>query len=106
MKKTLFFVAFSAALGLLPVSAEVDCLKLAISVKALWPTIRRRFLKWSPPRWPPHPVAPAKSSRPPSKDPALPETVAAIVEAAITAAPDQMRLIAQCAVAVAPDALS
>ncbi|NJM38324.1 MAG: hypothetical protein HC845_10955 [Akkermansiaceae bacterium] len=32
--------------------------------------------------------------------------VAAIVEAAAMAAPEQMRLISQCAVAVAPDALS
>ena len=36
---------------------------------------------------------------------AKPATVAAIVETAITAAPEQMRLISQCAVAVAPDAL-
>jgi hypothetical protein len=34
------------------------------------------------------------------------ETVAAIVEAASIAAPEQMRLVSQCAVAVAPDALS
>jgi hypothetical protein len=34
------------------------------------------------------------------------KTVAAIVEAASSAAPDHMRLIAQCALAVAPDALA
>ena len=34
------------------------------------------------------------------------KTVAAIVETAITEAPEQLRLIAQCAVAMAPDALA
>lgn len=34
------------------------------------------------------------------------KTVAAIVEAAINAAPEHMRLIAQCAIAAAPDALA
>lgn len=34
------------------------------------------------------------------------KTVAAIVEAAILAAPEQMRIIAQCAIAVAPDAIA
>lgn len=35
---------------------------------------------------------------------APPETIAAIVEAAILAAPEHIRIIAQCAIAVAPDA--
>ena len=107
MKKTLLFALFSASLGALPLSAEVDCLKLAISVKAAVANDQAKVLE----------VVAAEVSAAPScacevvkaaieASAASTETVAAIVETAITAAPDQMRMIAQCAIAVAPDAFA
>lgn len=98
---------FSAFLALNPASAEVDCLKLLLSVKAQVTAEQSKVLE----------IVSAEVSAAPAcaceivkaaieGSSAKPDTVAAIVEAAITAAPDQMRLISQCAVAVAPDALA
>ncbi len=107
MKQTIFFSVFSAVLALIPVSAEVDCLKLSLSVKHAVAAEQSKVLEI---------VANEVSAAPGcaceivkvsiEASEAKPETVAAIVEAAVTAAPEQMRLISQCAVAVAPDALT
>jgi hypothetical protein len=107
MKQTIFFGVLSAVLGMMSVNAEVDCLKLSLSVKAVVSAEQSKVLEI---------VANEVATAPGcaceivkaaiEASSAKPETVAAIVEAAITAAPDQIRMIAQCAVAVAPDSLS
>jgi hypothetical protein len=107
MKQTIFFGVFSASLALMSASAEVDCLKLFVTIKAQVAAEQSKVLE----------IVSTEVSATPScaceivkaaieASSAKPETVASIVEAAITAAPDQMRLISQCAVAVAPDALA
>lgn len=106
MKKTVFFALCSAAFGLAPLSAEVDCLELSLTVKHSVAANPSKVLE----------IVSAQVSAAPAcsceivkgaieGSSASVETVAAIVETAITAAPEQMRLIGQCAVAVAPDAL-
>ncbi len=110
MKKTICFALMSAVLGSLPTFAEVpspDCLKLSLSVKQIVAAEQSKVLEI---------VATEVASAPTCSceivkaaiegSNASVDTVAAIVEAAATAAPEQMRLIAQCAVAVAPDALA
>jgi hypothetical protein len=108
MKKNIFFAAFCASLGLASASAEVkDCGNLSLSVKAAVSSEQSKVLEI---------VAREVSSSPACSCEVVKaaiegsgadvKTVAAIVEVAITSAPDQMRLIAQCAIAVAPDALA
>lgn len=110
MKKTICFALMSTVLGSLPTFAEAsspDCLKLSLSVKQIVAAEQSKVLEI---------VATEVSSAPTCSceivkaaiegSNASVDTVAAIVEAAATAAPEQMRLIAQCAVAVAPDALA
>lgn len=107
MKKTILFGVFSAALAAIPASAEVDCLKLSLSVKQAVAAEQSKVLE----------IVSTEVSAAPGcacevvkaaieGSGAKVETVAAIVEAAANAAPEQMRLISQCAVAVAPDALA
>ena len=106
MKKTIYFAFFSVVLGSLPAVAGVDCLKLSLSVKQTVASEQSKVLE----------VVAAEVAAAPGcacevvkaaieGSKANAETVAAIVEAASIAAPDQMRLVSQCAVAVAPDAL-
>ena len=107
MKQTILFGAIASLMALGSVSAEVDCLKLALTVKQLVTNEQSKVLEI---------VAKEVSAAPSCAcevvkaaiegSQAEPKTVAAIVEAAANAAPEQMRLIAQCAVAVAPDALA
>lgn len=107
MKQSVFFSLFSAVLALIPVSAEVDCLQLSLSVKHAVAAEQSKVLEI---------VSNEVSSAPGCAceivkaaiegSQAKPETVAAIVETAATVAPEKMRLISQCAVAVAPDALT
>ena len=107
MKQSVFFSLFSAVLAVIPVSAEVDCLQLSLSVKHAVAAEQSKVLEI---------VSNEVSSAPGcaceivkaaiEASQAKPETVAAIVETAATVAPDKMRLISQCAVAVAPDALT
>jgi hypothetical protein len=110
MKITLRFALLSTAFGLLSSSAavaEVDCLKLAQSVKTAVAADQSLILQ----------VVEKEIAAPPgcacevvkaaiegSKADA--KLVASIVQTAATAAPQHMRLISQCAVAVAPDALT
>ncbi len=106
MKKTIFFASFSAMLGMVPASAEIDCLQLAASVKAAIAAEQSKVLEIVSTEVAAAPACSCEVVKAAiegaSADPA---TVAAIVEAAIIASPDHMRLISQCAIAVAPDAL-
>jgi hypothetical protein len=106
MKKTAFFALCSAVFGFSSLFAEVDCLDLSLTVKHSVAADPSKVLE----------IVTAQVSAAPAcsceivkgaieGSNASVETVAAIVEAASTAAPEQMRLIGQCAVAVAPDAL-
>lgn len=107
MKQTIFFSVFSAVLALMPLSAEIDCIKLTQSVKRAVAGEQSKVLEI---------VATEVSTAPGCSceivkaaieaSQAKPETVAAIVEAAATAAPEHLRLVSQCAVAVAPDSLA
>jgi hypothetical protein len=106
MKQTLLAGVICTTLTLIPASAEVDCLMLSMTVKHSVATEQSKVLEI---------VATQVSAAPGCAceivkaaiegSNAKPTTVAAIVETAVTAAPEQMRLISQCAVAVAPDAL-
>jgi hypothetical protein len=108
MKKSLQFALISAALGWVSATAsaaDVDCLKLALAVKAaasdssaLLSLVEREVAA--------NPACACevvKAAIEGSKAEAA--LVASIVETASTAAPEMMRLISQCAVAVAPDAI-
>jgi len=106
MKKTIRYTLLSAILGTVPAFAEVDCLKLSLFVKQAATSEKSKVLEIVAKEVGAAPdcaceivKAAIEGSSADSK------TVAAIVEAAATAAPEQMRLISQCAVAVAPDAL-
>jgi hypothetical protein len=106
MKKTFLYAVLSAALAL-PAFAEVDCLKLSLSVKNSVAADQAKVLEIVTKE-----VTAASGCACEIVKAAIegsgakPQTVAAIVEAAANAAPDQIRMIAQCAVAVAPDALA
>jgi len=106
MKKTIRYTLLSAILGTVPAFAEVDCLKLSLFVKQAATSEKSKVLEI---------VAKEVGAAPDCAceivkaaiegSSADAKTVAAIVETAATAAPEQMRLISQCAVAIAPDAL-
>jgi hypothetical protein len=107
VKPTIFFGILTTALALLPVSAGVDCVKLALSIKHAVAAEQSKVLEIVSTEVSAAPgcaceivKAAIEGSR------AKPATVAAIVEAAATVAPEHLRLISQCAVAVAPDALA
>jgi hypothetical protein len=106
------FFLFSAVLGLLPTlvataeNAAVDCGVLTLSVKAAVTADQSKVLQIVATEVGAAPDCACevvKAAIEGSK--ASVETVAAIVEAASIAAPEQMRLVSQCAVAAAPDAL-
>ncbi len=107
MKKTVFSVLLTASLGIMPSVAAVDCIDLSLSVKNAVTADPSKVLELVSSEVGTAPNCACeivKSAIENSK--ASTETVAAIVQAAVTAAPDQMRLVSQCAVAVAPDALA
>ncbi len=107
MKKTICFSIFTSALTLIPLSAEVDCLKLFVSVKHATVAEPSKVLEIVANEVTAAPGCACEIVKAAIEGTqAKPETVAAIVEAAVIAAPEQMRLISQCAVAVAPDALA
>lgn len=107
MKHTMLLGALSLILVGVSPAADVDCLKLSVTVKHQISAEKAKVLEIVS-----REVAAASGcsceivKAAIEASDAKPETVASIVEAACTAAPDQMRLIAQCAVAVAPDAIS
>jgi hypothetical protein len=109
MKMSVRFALFSAVLGLLSSSAalaEVDCIKLALSVKlavAADPAATLQIVEKEVAATPACACELVKAAIEGAK--ASVQLVAAIVETAATVAPEHRRLIGQCAVAVAPDAL-
>jgi hypothetical protein len=107
MKKTFRFAIVAALLGLSSSAmAEVDCLKLSVSVKhavAASPTEVLQIVEKEVGANSSCACEIVKAAIEASKADAA--QVAAIVEIAGTVAPDQLRLVSQCAVAVAPDAL-
>ncbi len=106
MKKTIYFALMSAALGSLPAFADVDCVKLSVSVKHAVAAERSSVLEIVTAQINANPGCACEVVKAAIEGvEADAATVGAIVEAAAVAAPDQMRLISQCAVAVAPDAL-
>jgi hypothetical protein len=107
MKKTIYFALMSAALGSLPAFADVDCVKLSVSVKHAVAAERSSVLEIVTAQINANPGCACEVVKAAIEGVnADAATVGAIVEAAVVAAPDQMRLISQCAVAVAPDALA
>ena len=105
MKKTIYFALVSAALAL-PAFADVDCVKLSVSVKHAVAAERTSLLEIVTSQINANPGCACEVVKAAIEGAnADAATVGAIVEAAIAAAPDQMRMISQCAVAVAPDAL-
>jgi hypothetical protein len=101
-----FFGILSTVLAWMPVSAEVDCVKLSLAVKRGVAAEPSRVLEIVAVEISTAPACACEIVKAAIEgSQAKPEAVAAIVQAAITAAPEQMRLISQCAVAVAPDAL-
>lgn len=107
MKKTFFPAFLAVVLGGLAHSAEVDCQKVALSVKAAVEADPAKVLEVVSNEVAAAPDCSCEIVKASIEGSAASvELVAAIVEAAIVAAPDQMRLISQCAIAAAPDALS
>ena len=107
MKTALFFGVIGTAVTLISASAEVDCVKLSLAVRRAVTAEQSQVLEIVATEVATAPAcacevvkAAIEGSR------AKPATVAAIVEAAATVAPEHLRLISQCAVAVAPDALA
>jgi len=107
MKKTICFLILSASLGALSAKIPVDCVAKSAFIKSSVAAEQSKVLEIvseevaaSPPCACEIVKVAIEASNADSK------TVAAIVEAAVIAAPEQMRLIAQCALAVAPDALA
>jgi hypothetical protein len=106
MKKTVLLASFSAMLGMVPASAEIDCLQLSASVKAAVAAEQSKVLEIVSAEVAAAPACACEVVKAAIEGAgADATTVAAIVETAITASPENMRLISQCAIAVAPDAL-
>lgn len=107
MKNHIHSILLTTALGVVGASAEVDCVALSQSVSlgvANDKSLVLEIVSKETAAAPGCACEIVKSAIKATK--AENATVAAIVEAAITAAPDQMRLISQCAIAIAPDAIS
>lgn len=107
MKKSVLLAITSLALTGVPSRAEGDCRAVSLSVKHAIVADKERLLEIVSTHVAASPQCACeivKSSIETSR--ANAKTVAAIVETAVTAAPEQMSLIAQCAIAVAPDALA
>jgi hypothetical protein len=107
MNSKIGLILFAAAMGVAPVGASVDCLALSVAVKHAASANQSAVLEL---------VAKEVSLSPECACEVVKaaiegvnadaKTVAAIVQAAATVAPEQMRLISQCAVATAPDSLA
>ncbi len=110
MKMTIRFALLGAALGVISSTAafaEVDCTKLTQAVKqaiaadsAMTLQVVEKQISANPGCACEVVKAAIEGSNADAK------LVASIVETAVTAAPQHLRLISQCAVAVAPDALA
>ncbi len=106
MKKIIFLVSYSALVGISTASSNVDCFKLTNSVKSLVSSDQSKVLEIVTSQ-----VAAAPNCACEIVKAAIEitdanvATVAAIVDAAITTSPENMRVISQCAIAAAPDAV-
>jgi hypothetical protein len=106
MKKTIFLTTLGALLGLGFALAENECSKVSLSVKAAVAAEQSKVLEIVTNEVSASPACSCEVVKAAIEGSGADvKTVAAITEAAILAAPDQMRLIAQCAIAAAPDAL-
>lgn len=107
MKKTIYFALTSLVLGALSATAAVDCVKLSVAVKHAVAADRSAVLEIVTNQINANPGCACEVVKAAIEgSSADASAVAAIVEAAAVAAPDQMRLVAQCAIAVAPDSLT
>jgi hypothetical protein len=107
MKKHTGFILLSAAFGLVSANASVDCIALSLSVKNSSAADRSSVLELVSREVAAAPGCACEIVKAAIEGSAADsKTVAAIVQSAATAAPEQMRLISQCAVAVAPDSLT
>ncbi len=107
MKKHARFVLFSTAFGILSAHAGVDCNTLSISVKNAAAKEQSKVLEIVSQEVSAAPACACEIVKAAIEGSAAnAKTVAAIVQAASIAAPEQMRLVSQCAVAVAPDSLT
>jgi hypothetical protein len=109
MKTTFQFALVAAALGMLPAAsmADVDCLKLAISVKHSVTAQPAKVLEVVEKEITANPDCACEVVKAAIQGAeADASVVAKIVETAATAAPEKMRLISQCAVAVSPESLA
>lgn len=107
MKKHTGFILLSAAFGLMSASAATDCLALSLSIKNAAAVDRSNVLELVSREVAAAPGCACEIVKAAIEgSTANAKTVAAIVQVAATAAPEQMRLVSQCAVAVAPDSLS
>ncbi|MEN9975206.1 MAG: hypothetical protein RLZZ282_1212 [Verrucomicrobiota bacterium] len=106
MKSTLFFGVFSTALTLMSGAAQIDCLTLSLAVKRAVAAEQSQVLEIVSTQVAAAPACSCEIVKAAIEGSlAKPATVADIVEAAATVAPEHLRLISQCAVAAAPDAL-
>lgn len=106
MKKTILLASYSAILGMVPASAEIDCLQLAATVKTSVAAEQAKVLEVVSTQVAAAPGCACEVVKAAIEGAgADAATVAAIVETAINASPENMRVISQCAIAVAPDAL-
>ncbi len=107
MKKTLTFALLGAALAIIPANAAVDCIALSVTITNTVKNDKSKVLEVVSKEVGAAPACSCEIVKAAIEASAAEvKTVAAIVEAASVAAPEQMRLISQCAVAVAPDALA
>lgn len=106
MKKSIYFAVTSLVLGSVSAFAATDCVKLSVSVKHAVAADRSTVLEIVANQINANPGCACEVVKAAIEGANADTTlVAAIVEAAAVAAPDQMRLVAQCAIAVAPDSL-
>lgn len=106
MKKHASSILLLTAFGIVGASAEVDCAALSQSVNIKVAADKSQVLEITSKEIAAAPGCSCEIVKAAIKaSEAETKTVGAIVEAAVTAAPDQMRLISQCAIATAPDAI-
>lgn len=107
MKSKIGLILLAAAVGVVPASASADCLALSVAVKHAASTNQSAVLELVAKEVALSPDCACEIVKAAIEgSSADAKTVGAIVQAAATVAPEQMRLISQCAVATAPDSLA
>lgn len=107
MKKIILFASYSVLVGILPASAEVNCMEVSAVVNRLVSSNQSKLLEIVADQVVATPSCACevvKAAIEGSK--ADSETIATIVDTAIMVSPDNMRLISQCAIAAAPDSVT